>query len=358
MTDSAKAPQIEDYIVSPGATVRDAIERMHTLNAPAVAVATGDGIVQGLFTNGDMRRFFLRGGEIGSPIADAMNGNPVLFYSTDEIRDAQNEHPYIVYPLVDGECHLLELIFGDAGNALRSEELSGVPLVIMAGGKGTRLYPYTRILPKALVPLGSSTISEQIIRQVYDYGCREVHFILNHKAGMIRAYFDDLERDYTVAYHEEHEFLGTGGGLALLKDAIDSTFILSNCDILIRDDLACAYSTHKEQGNAITFICAMTNVQIPYGVIETDEAGAVASMQEKPEFSFLVNTGVYIVEPDVLHDIEDGVFIHFPDIAKRCMDRGQRVGVFPVSENAWIDIGEISKMNLAIKQFGEEGDHA
>ncbi|MEG2613175.1 MAG: sugar phosphate nucleotidyltransferase, partial [Alistipes sp.] len=197
--DSSKTSLLGDYLVSPEATVRDAIERMHALGAPAVAVAGDDGVVRGLFTNGDMRQFFLCGGVIGSSIVEAMNDSPILFYSIDEIREAQNEHPYIVYPLVDNEHRLLEFVFGDTGDALRSEELADVPLVIMAGGKGTRLYPYTRILPKALVPLGTSTISEQIIRQVYDYGCREVHFILNHKAGMIRAYFDDIERDYIVS---------------------------------------------------------------------------------------------------------------------------------------------------------------
>ncbi|MEG2369471.1 MAG: sugar phosphate nucleotidyltransferase [Raoultibacter sp.] len=349
---------IKDYSVPPHALVRDAVERLHALHSPAIAIVDSDGVLCGLFTNGDMRRFFLRGGIISSPIAEAMNAQPVLFSSVEEIREAQREHPYIVYPLVDKKLHLLDLVFGDASDDLCSDELSEVPLVIMAGGKGTRLYPYTRILPKALVPLGDSTISEQIIHQVHVYGCRDVHFILNHKAGMIRAYFDDLDRDYDVHYYEEKEFLGTGGGLYLVKEALDSTFILSNCDILIRDDLACAYRTHKEQKNVITFVCAMTNITIPYGVVETDEQGTVAAMREKPEFSFLVNTGVYIVEPEVLSELKENEFIHFPDIAQRCMDAGKRVGVFPVSENSWIDIGEISKMNLAIKQFDGDVDHA
>jgi len=181
-----------------------------------------------------------------------------------------------------------------------------------------------------------------------------VYFILNYKAGMIRAYFDDLNPDYRTVYMEEARYLGTGGGLSLLKGEIDSTFILSNCDILIQDDLSSAYACHRRDGNDITFVCAMMNVAIPYGVVDADRSGRILGMREKPEISKLVNTGVYIVEPGILDLIGDNESIDFPDIAQRCIDKGGKVGVFPISENAWIDIGELNKMHLVAKQFNIE----
>ncbi|MEG0505469.1 MAG: sugar phosphate nucleotidyltransferase, partial [Raoultibacter sp.] len=324
------------------------------LNTPALAILDDGCTLRGLFTNGDMRKFFLSNGDLQADIEMAMNSNPACFYSIDEIKAAQVLNPYIAYPLVDSNGKLVDLVFDPSRAHPRTDDLSMVPLVIMAGGKGTRLYPYTKILPKALVPIGEKTVSERIIDQFYQRGCRDVFFVLNHKAGMVRAYFDDIDRDYDVHYVEESEFLGTGGGLSLLKGQIDSTFILSNCDIIINDDLSCAYRTHCEEGNLVTFICAMINVAIPYGVVKTDNDGVITSMEEKPKISCLANTGVYIVEPQVLDMIRENEFVHFPMVAERLLSKGERVGVFPVSEKSWIDIGELTKMNNAIKQFDRE----
>ena len=341
-----------DNTVGKDASVRDAIELMSKNHAPAVAVLDSDNSLLGLFTNGDMRHFFLEDGDLASPIVQAMNPNPICFRSEAEINSAKKTHPYIVYPLVDEAKKLLMLAFNSEDDLMMLEEaLTGVPLVIMAGGKGTRLYPYTKILPKALVPIGDTSIAERIIEQFYSRGCREVWFILNHKADMVKSYFEGANTDYSVHFLTEKEFRGTGGGLALLKGHIDSTFIVSNCDILIDDDLACAYQTHKELGDDITYVSAMINTSIPYGVIETDDDGYVTGLKEKPEFSFLVSTGVYIVEPHVLDCIGEEEAIDFPDIVKRCMQDGGKVGVFPIPENSWIDIGELNKMQVAAQRL-------
>jgi dTDP-glucose pyrophosphorylase len=343
-----------EYAITLGGTVRDAIGMMHDYNRPAVGVVDAEGVLCGLFTNGDMRHFFLEGGQVNMDIEEAMNPEPVCFYSREDIAQARAVHSYIVYPLLDSAHKLIELVFDNAESVPRTNKLQGVPLVLMAGGKGTRLLPYTKIIPKALIPLDDRTVSENIIDQFYRHGCRDVYFILNYKAGMIRAYFDDLDPDYRTVYVQEDSYLGTGGGLSLLRGAIDSTFILSNCDILIQDDLSSAYACHRRDGNDITLVCAMMNVSIPYGVVDVDRSGRILGMKEKPEISKLVNTGVYIVEPDVMDLIDDNEPIDFPDVAKRCMDKGGRVGVFPISENAWMDIGELNKMHLAAKQFNIE----
>lgn len=341
-----------DNTVYKEASVRDAIELMSKNHAPAVAIIDTDKTLLGLFTNGDMRHFFLGGGSLSTPVIQAMNTTPFCFESEEAINHAKRTHPYVVYPLVDREKKLIALAFNSEDDMMMAEDaLDGVPLVIMAGGKGTRLYPYTKILPKALVPIGDTSIAERIIEQFSSRGCKDVWFILNHKADMVKSYFEGIETDYSVHFLTEQEFRGTGGGLALLKGHINSTFIVSNCDILVDDDLVCAYRTHKELGDDVTYVSAMMNTSIPYGVIETDDEGYVTGLKEKPEFSFLVSTGVYIVEPHVLDYIKDGEALDFPDIVKRCMQDGGKVGVFPVPESSWIDIGELNKMQLATQRF-------
>lgn len=344
---------VMEFTISPNTNVREAIEKIDKLNTKAVFIANSENRLLGLFTEGDMRRFILANGNLSAPITEAMNKNPVIFDSITSAKLAQKRNKMVVYPIVSSDGTLADAIFADGENLNRENgsALKDVPLVIMAGGKGTRLYPYTKILPKALIPIGDITITERIIKQFHDYGCRDVHFILNHKANMIRSYYDDLPKDYTVHYYTEHIFLGTGGGLSLLKGKINSTFFLSNCDIIILDDLKCAFDTHKKQKNLITFLCAAKNLIVPYGVIHTDESGKITEMIEKPEYSFLTNTGVYIIEPKVINTLSRDECISFPEIALRHIKNGEKVGVFPIPEKTWLDMGQIKEMEAMIKEF-------
>ena len=161
-----------------------------------------------------------------------------------------------------------------------------IPVVIMAGGLGTRLYPYTKVLPKPLIPIGEIPIAEHIINRFNNCGCKNFHLIVNHKKNMIKAYFNEIEKDYSVDYVDEDRPLGTGGGLSLLKGKINKTFILSNCDILIDENYEKIYEYHKKEKNLITMICSLKNIKIPYGVINIGENGEIDSMKEKPEVSF------------------------------------------------------------------------
>lgn len=345
---------LEDYIIDDSATVRDAVSKMHQSKVPAVAVVgKGTHKLVGLFTNGDMRAYFLRGGDLRSPITEAMNKSPKAFRSIPEANQRKTSAPLIVYPVVNAEGDVQAMIYNDMEAYWRNDALRDVPLVVMAGGKGTRLYPYTKILPKPLIPIGDVPIAERIIKQFAIHGCKDVWFILNYKAEMIKAYFSGQDTGCDLHYLKEDKFLGTGGGLALLRGKIDRTFILSNCDIMIDDDLSCAYNTHVSHGNDITYVCALMDYTLPYGVIDTDESGKITDMHEKPSFSHLVSTGVYVIEPSVLDLIGDEEFIDFPDVAKRCMEHGGKVGVFPVPDSAWIDMGEPNKMADAWRRVQE-----
>ena len=308
----------------------------------------------GLFSNGDMRTFFLRGGELSSSICDAMNKNPKLYRSIEEIEEERITTIRVLYPIIDENNKIKDILdydFLDKEEKI-NDSLANIPLVIMAGGRGTRLYPYTQILPKPLIPIGDLTITERIIQGFQKYGCKDVLMVLNYKANMIRAYMNDLDKKFSIDFVQEDKFLGTAGGLRLLKNKIHSTFFLSNCDILIDADLECIYKTHKTKGNKITFVCCMKDVIIPYGVVETDEEGFIVDMKEKPCFSFLINTGLYMIEPEVIDDISEDEFIHLPELAQRYLDRGEKVGVFPISEKSWMDMGQFSEMENMMKQLG------
>ena len=215
----------------------------------------------------------------------------------------------------------------------------------MAGGLGTRLYPYTKILPKPLIPIGEMPIVEHIIHRFADVGCSAFTMIVNYKKSMIKSYFNDLQKDYTVDSVDEDTPLGTGGGLSLLKGKVTQTFFLTNCDILIDADFGDIYQYHKEKGNVITMVCAVKHFTIPYGVVELGGDGDISGITEKPEMNFLTNTGVYVVEPSVIDGLAYNEPIPFTDIIADVRAAGGRVGVYPVSEHSWMDMGQLEELD-------------
>lgn len=345
---------ISKYTIPATFTVRETIEIMNKNLVKAVLIVDNGNKVMGMFSNGDMRSYFLRGGELSSNIMEAMNPEPVLFYSISEIEKERKQRKRVLYPIINDERQLIQIVDynNDEVETTLCDTLKDVPLVIMAGGKGTRLYPYTKILPKPLIPIGDVTVTERIIASFQKFGCNSVYMILNHKANMIRAYMSDTPHEYSLGFVEEDAFYGTAGGLQFLKDRLRGTFFLSNCDILLEADLECAYRTHKKMGNQITFICAMKDFIIPYGVIETTEGGRITRIVEKPDHSMLVNTGVYVLEPEVLDLIGKGEHIDMTDLAERLMKSGGQTGVFPIPEKAWMDIGQFSEMESTMRSLG------
>ncbi|SDH63241.1 CBS domain-containing protein [Pseudobutyrivibrio sp. 49] len=297
-------------------------------------------------SEGDVRRFILSGGDLNNQVSTIANYHPRTMKEDDrdEAKEFLSRHNIEGVPIVDENGIVTDTIFWSAGKRTRQSDLS-VPVVMMAGGKGTRLYPYTRILPKPLIPVGEKPIAEIIFDGFAEYGINRMIMIVNHKKNMIKSYFGEVEKPYTIEYADEDTPLGTGGGLALLRGKLDETFILTNCDILIEDDYSKIYEHHKKEGNVITMVCSLRNFQVAYGVVEFGEHGNITDMKEKPEFSFFTNTGIYVVEPEVFDYIKDGEFIGFPDIINRIKDDGKKVGVYPINENSWMDMGQLDELS-------------
>ena len=176
--------------------------------------------------------------------------------------------------------------------------------------------------------------------------------IVNYKRNMIKAYFDELDKKYRLDFVTEEKPLGTGGGISLLKGKIKDSFILTNCDIMINDDLTKAYQKHIESENVITMICSLKNFTIPYGVVNVGEDGAIHSMQEKPNMSFFTNTGCYFVEPEVVENLQYNESVDFPEIIEKYMKKGKRVGIYPISEEAWLDMGQFNELEQMKARLG------
>lgn len=337
--------QIKDFIIEEENTILEAMERMSTV-AKKVLFVVKDGKLSASLSDGDIRRCILKKGGLDAVVKDAANYAPKYLVECSK-KDAlkfMKKNSIEALPILEQAGEIKSIVTWNEQEVTSRSDGLQCPVVMMAGGMGKRLHPYTNILPKPLIPVGELPIAEHIINQFCRFGCKDFYLIVNHKKNMIKAYFNEIEKDYDIFYIEEDTPLGTGGGLSLLRGLLTSTFILTNCDILIDEDFEKIYKLHKKEGHVITMVCSLKNFPIPYGVVEIGEGGSIHAIKEKPQISFFTNTGCYIVEPEVIEEIERNVPIGFPDIIEKCRLQGKKVGIYPIGESAWLDMGRIEEL--------------
>ena len=335
---------VADFLIDEEATMLNAMEQLDKVAKKVLFVIKGGRFVATV-TDGDIRRWILKKGNLDAKVREIANYMPKFLYEEEKNRAKEYMKKYSVeaLPILDKECNIVSVVLWNDEQIGPKKNLD-IPVVIMAGGLGTRLYPYTKILPKPLIPIGEIPIAEHIMNRFNKFGCRQFYLILNHKKNTVKAYFNDIEKNYSVNYVEEEKPLGTGGGLSLLKGKITSTFVLSNCDILIEEDYEKIYSYHKKMNNLITMVCSLKNIKIPYGVVEINDKGEIENIKEKPELVYFVNTGLYFAEPKIIEELEENRPVEFPDIIKKYKSRGEKIGVYPISENSWMDMGQFDEM--------------
>lgn len=342
-----------DYCINSEFSVRDAMKKLDNIKPKILFIVQDKKIVAAL-TDGDIRRFLLSEGGMDDRAERAANHHPLVAHDRKEAVSLYHDKNYVAIPVVNKKGEITDIYVGR--DIPRTERGSlRIPVVINAGGRGTRLDPFTRIIPKPLIPVGEVPIIEHIMQEFQQYGCDDFHIIVNYKKEFLKAYFIDNESHYDIRWYDEEKPLGTGGGLSLLKGKMKETFFFTNCDILLKSDYSSMLRFHQENKNSVTMVCAYKNLIVPYGVITMGQDGIIKEMQEKPELSFLTNTGMYIVEPDVLQDIEDGVSVGFPDIIEIQRKKGRKVAVYPVSENDWMDMGQMTELEkMHEKLYGEQ----
>lgn len=343
---------LDDYIVTEDATI---IETMGQLdkNASGNIFLCRDGILVAAVTDGDVRRSIINDVKVDVAIREIANYNPFFLNIKDKCQAEQLmiREAITALPLVDDNHRIITIKFLRKDSLCNKNQID-VPIVIMAGGKGSRLRPYTDILPKPLIPIGNKTITEHIMEQFEQYGCSQYYMIVNYKKKFIISYFTDSETKKNINFIEEQDYLGTGGGLALLQDKIEETFFLTNCDVLVEVEYDKLLKKHRDKQNIITIVCAKKKITVPYGTLEIDTSGNVIKFQEKPSFEFNTNTGLYVIEPKFLHRIPKDTQIPITDIIQQCMDEGERVGTYLIEEADWMDMGQLEELEKMKVKMG------
>ena len=226
--------------------------------------------------------------------------------------------------------------------------------IILAGGKGTRLSPYTTVLPKPLLPIGDRAILEVVVEQLRGYGFTHLTLAVGYLAHLVRAVMQDgTHHGVTIDYHEEDEPLGTVGALATIE-GLDDSFLVMNGDVLTALDYGQLLDVHRQSENLLTIASHRRVVRTEYGVLHVQEGGeetkAVVGFEEKPELPYTVSMGVYVMEPRALEYIDVGARLDLPDLVLRLLDAGERVGSY-LFEGYWLDIGRHEDYERAIREY-------
>ena len=341
----------KQYLIKKDLPIKDAMKKIDSTKPKILFVTENEKLI-GALTDGDVRRYLLSGGKVDDPVEKACNKKPKrVAHSLDEAISMLDKN-FIAIPILDKDGNLRDIYTGNRTKSSKKKKID-IPVVINAGGKGTRLDPFTKILPKPLIPVGDLPIIEHIMRRYEEAGCKDFHIIVNYKKELIKSYFKEIEKEYCIHWADENEPLGTGGGLSLLKNKLKDTFFFICCDSLILTDYSDIVEFHKKNKNDITMICARKKVVIPYGIVNEDK-DVLTSIEEKPEFSFLTNTAMYLIEPSVLKDMKKNTRIDFPDFIKEEKEKGKKIGVYTVDEDDWLDMGQMSELEkMRIRLYGE-----
>lgn len=346
---------IDDFIVSEDISLVEIMKRLDMTKKGIVYVCNEDRVLLGSITDGDIRRLILKNGWQDFTASEVMETNPITLTELEKNNSERIMKEYEVrsVPIIDARRRIVSISFSFENESVSVKKKIDAPVVIMAGGKGARLRPYTNILPKPLIPIGEKSITEHIIERFERAGCNRFSMIVNYKKNLIKAYFKDNEIKKNIDFIEENEFLGTSGGLRLLIGKYKETFFVSNCDILIESDYATIYDYHKKSGNIATVVGAVKNMVLPYGVISTEESGRIKKIKEKPDISSIVNTGLYVLEPEFLEEIPSDKVSQMTDVLQSCIDRGMCIGMYPVSEESWMDMGQLDELEKMRERMGD-----
>jgi dTDP-glucose pyrophosphorylase/CBS domain-containing protein len=347
---------MKNITIHPQATIKEAMEALDKTAEKVLLVVDEKQVLIGTLTDGDIRRHILKGHNLSGTIQDAFHLNPIFIFQDDfdpdKIKAVFLKKKIDLIPILNQDRKVVDFKTWEKafGNNKRSKNQKlDVPVVIMAGGRGSRLEPFTRVLPKPLIPVGDKPVIDHIIDRFRAYGVYEFYLTIHHKSKILRAYFEEKSPDYSIGFAEEDEPRGTAGSLKLLADKLNKPFFVSNCDIIIEADYADIFHFHTKNSYDITLVASTKQYNIPYGICELNGGGSLERIKEKPEYNFLVNTGLYVLNSDIIDLIPEDKLFHITHLMDKVRENKGTVGVYPVSEKAWIDVGQWAEYRNALK---------
>lgn len=353
---------IKKILVNYSTTVKECLVKLENNEQKCLIVVKNQNVFYGTLTDGDIRRAIILGARLDDKIKNyakkknfTINQNKFKKLNPNEVLKLIKQFPekkIELIPVIGKNKKVVDFI--DTKKIIENKDkievkknkLKKTPLVLMAGGRGLRLKPFTNMFPKALIPVSNVSAAEHILNFFKAEGIKKFYITVNYKKKLIKSYLE--EKNLNIKYIEEKKELGTAGSLSYLKNKIKEDFFVSNCDTILKFNLQNLYDYHVKNNFFITIVVATKNFQLPYGSCEIDKKGNLKRITEKPKFNYLVNAGLYVMKPAVLKFVKNNLSFDMDELIKLLKKKKKKIGVFPISETDWTDIGEWSDYNKLI----------
>ena len=348
---------MKNIFVSPKIKIIQAMKRLKETGERCLIVTDSKKRLLGTITDGDIRGGVLEGMKIDQSIKSIYSTKPTVLkkdvYSLEEARKILRKQNQLLLPIINKNKVVVDYLTWEKAFNVRKKEksLANIDIVIMAGGKGDRLVPFTKVLPKPLIPINEKPVIEHIIEKFTLFGAKNFSISVNYKSRILKSFFLELKPNYSVKFFEELKPMGTIGGIKSYKKNFKSHFFVTNCDIIVDADYGDILNFHKSKNYDLTLVASATRYLIPYGVCELDSSGTLSNIKEKPSYNFLANTGLYVLSPKILKLIPKNKSYDMTDLIKEARKKNFKIGVYPIESQKWIDVGQWSEYHKAIEKL-------
>ena len=348
----------KNILIDSNKSIKEAMLLLDKTGQNCLIVVDDNKKMLGTLTDGDIRRYILLNRNLSNKIKNVFNKKPKFANQIEpdfsNIKKLMLKYKIDLVPIVDRDFKVLDYCTWE--QVFKSKQTNKVfkkapQLVIMAGGKGKRMKPFTNILPKPLLPVGDKTIIERIIESFYSFGVKHYVLSINEKSQIIKSFFKELSGNFKIKFIEEKKPLGTAGSLRLLIDKVSSSFFLTNCDTLTKINYIDLMEFHKKGKFAMTLVASSKKFSIPYGVCELNSEGELKNIKEKIKNNYLVNVGLYVLDPIILKLIPANQYYDITDLIRDIKKQGLNIGVYPIHENEWTDVGQWDEYKKALEKL-------
>ena len=273
-------------------------------------------------------------------------------YNNSQAKNIFLKERYDLIPVVNKNKKVKKILLWQSFFKSRKkiDKKLNIKVVVMAGGKGTRLNPLTKVLPKPLVPIKDKPIVDHIMENFMKFGINDFFFTIKYKMEIIKAYFKDRKSNFKVRYLEEKKPLGTAGGLKKLYGKVKTSFFVTNCDVLVDANLVDFFNFHKKEKSDLSIVVASKKYNVPYGVCQFTKS-RLDKIVEKPKLNYFVNAGLYLVNPIVLKLIPKNKYFDMNNLIKKSIEKGLKVSVYPIPQKNWTDIGQLADYKKHLNQY-------
>ncbi len=334
---------MKKFLVTDKTKIGVALKTFDKLGGNTLYVVKKNKFLVGSLTDGDWRRESLKGGDIKNSVESICNKNPTkikINTPNSTIRKLFRERKLNSIPVVNQSNYLIKIIFKKQFLIKKKViKKNSIPIVIMAGGKGTRLSPFTKVLPKPLIPIRGKTIISRIVENFILAGFSKFLISINEKSKIIKSYFEEKNFKNKISFIEEKKRLGTVGALSKLSNTKEKNFLVTNCDTIIKYDFTKICKLHLKNRNSLTMIVVKKKYVIPFGVIDQNIKKKEFFLNEKPELKYLINSGCYIISKNAIKHIKKNKFCDFDTLIKTLRKKQEKIGIYQIPEKKWQDTG-------------------